>query len=212
MAKKTRYGNYSGILAKPIVVPRHLLVGGLLSTADDDEQRKADFSTWYRNEIVRRLAALFELCGTKLGEPDAWATVAMDLAYKHIPGFQVRSVDHRGKGRPGKWKGDRSVELFADVTALMKRGKSALNACRLLVTMDRFAVRYKGEKQKTLYRRYLEARKNFPPAIRRLVDQGEKEGAPWQSWIVRAYALDNADHSILTLENALKFNPQFPHN
>ena len=179
---------YSGVLAEPMLwqYPRRSL---LLGEPTPDEVEKMTQAN--SRQLAERIGALFRHYGIDPADEFAFGQLALKLANDWVPGFHVVFEAPKRAGRPRKWKdGLKSVELFADVKALVRKGHSERAACRILVTSSKYAERYKGEKERNLHRRYLEALDNAPSFFNRLIESFQSTGAPVESWIVEAFALD----------------------
>ncbi|HEX4573049.1 MAG TPA: hypothetical protein VH184_21635 [Dongiaceae bacterium] len=136
-----------------ILPPAHVPV---LGGAPSDEERRAA-QRHNLDQLALRLAALFKHYGIDPGSADADSVVVLRLAQDFVPGFEIRSIAKRERGRPKKWDVLRAARLLADVARLTKRGASAQNACRILATRRRFAARYGQENPDSLYARYKES-------------------------------------------------------
>lgn len=162
---KTLKPKYTGILAEPI----KLRDPGLgLASNPEEIKRHNDEQFW------QRVKALYEHYGVRSDDAAADFKVLLRLAIDHVPGFAIAG---RPKGRPEKWGSVKSIELFADVKAIMKRrGISARSACSILINRPR----YRGQKLNSLYRRFMEAQKTIPKneeyinhIVERLADYAE---------------------------------------
>jgi hypothetical protein len=179
---------YSGILAEPVLweYPRPSILLG--DPTPDEVDRMAQANS---RQLAERMAALFRHYGINPADDFAFGQLALKLAIDWVPGFQVVFKPPKGVGRPSKWKGGiKGVELFADVKALVRKGHSERAACRILATSPKYAERYKGEKERNLHRRYLEALKNAPSFFRKLMERNQSAGAPVETWVVEVFALD----------------------
>ncbi|MBM3566324.1 MAG: hypothetical protein FJX42_09460 [Alphaproteobacteria bacterium] len=155
MAKrKSTRKKYPGLLNQPMEshqTPSEILMG---ADKPSPENRAKNFQQFFQ-----RLSLLFEHYGLRMGE---FEKLALELARAHVPGFRYRGPDERKRGAPQKWMPHKSFELYADVNALIrqkaKREKrcSVSQACRILAETPRYAARYKGQKHKSLLRRYQE--------------------------------------------------------
>ena len=132
-------------------------------------------------ELFRRIEALYEHYGVERGQKGADIKLALKLAFDHVPGFQISDSQ---RGRPAKWKGPRSLELYADVRAVQKRsGLSISAACDWLARNHR---RYKGEKGSALNTRFYEVPKNAP--LWSDMERYREAGAPMDDILIEHFS------------------------
>jgi hypothetical protein len=166
MGKKAK-PQYEGILSEPLSLP----VAGLL--ADEDELNRE-----YAEEYLKRVKALYQHYGVKLGQPGADRKVALSLAKDHVKGFTIKG---RARGRPRKWDYVKLMELYADVRDLEnRRGMTRLSACAHLAGQS---PRYEGETTKNLYERLAEF-KTKEPTWWRWIENLKAEGEPVDDWLI----------------------------
>jgi hypothetical protein len=136
--------------------------------AIDTSDLSAIRSAW--PDIDTKLNLLFEHfdipCPSGLGDVHSWRSLALYLAFLHVPGFKFKGRPGKRPG-PTKWTRVSTTRLFADVKLKMMRGQSAREACHNLVKSSPL---YKGWKPSTLLRRYAAAEER-EPAIIELMDK-----------------------------------------
>lgn len=187
---------YSGVLNTPMVPFLPTLSDGILGYSEPGVREKADRMD--RAQIKERLAALDRHYQIDRASPMADVELVFKLARVHVPGFQYHDPGKRGRGRSGKWKDGKSLELYADVKALirLKPEHSASGACRILAETKKYSARYKGEKHKNLLRRYHGAlsaarpKKEAPESfmggvVHRLLSRGGLD----DDWAIAAFAM-----------------------
>ena len=160
---------YTGILNEPMhyySARTPIVLGGKPTAASRGQSEVKNFE-----QFALRLIALFEHYDIELAEKGAYRQLAIALAADHIDGFKYKDKAKRGRGRPGKWTGTKSLELYADVKLLAREGHSELNACRLLSKNPKYSGRYKSDTAANLHRRYLEAFQLTDPAIRTVFEE-----------------------------------------
>ena len=142
--KHVRNVDYEGILLKPIDPPefsRDIVKGKL--RIDSREQQTAE-----------RIKALFEHYHLSDGE---WATLALKLADRHVPGFQWKGVRDQQRGR--STLGSKYPELFNDVKLLVKNGDTIKTACQKISRRPA----YKSLTAAAIERRYYEYKRSADP-------------------------------------------------
>ena len=114
----TKVKSYAGILNEPMALPQRTLVGPTL-----EKQTAQTFE-----ELLHRVAALFNHYATNPADDDAWMYLALSLAHDHVPGFQFGG---RKPGAPYK-RAEDDVTIYFEVNRLVAEGKSIKNACRII--------------------------------------------------------------------------------
>ena len=179
---------YTGILNEPMnlhaVSSMATALQGLELTKDDETANEQNM-----NQLTSRMKSLYEFYGIQQFTPDSELSMVLALASAHVPGFQWKDPLKKKGGRPSKWKGDKSAELYADVKYLESTGLSALSACHHLTTNQKYSNRYKGETKKNLYRRYQEAPSNMVSFLQTMMTIEKKKGAPFDKWMIEVYSL-----------------------
>jgi len=142
------------------------------------------------DQLSQRVSALYEHYGLDQASQGAEIKLVLRLACDFVPGFEILTGPKRGKGRPKKWHEFKSPELLADVSALKRMGKTALNACRILSQLQRYAPRYGNKTPRTLYRRYQEAKRNWRNGggLCSLLPEGARSLS--EDWLVEIFAAD----------------------
>jgi hypothetical protein len=146
---KTPEQKYEGPLAEPI--------NGLaiyLTTKDAEDADKA-----FREELAKRQSEKFEQLFRHYGidptSSDAFAQLAMHLAFDHVPGLTVAiPKEKKGPGAPAKWTDADKLKLVADVSELADSAGSDRNACRILNGKTPYCER--GITDQALWRRYMD--------------------------------------------------------
>ena len=127
----------SGILQKPIENPSDILLAMMAHGSSEEIQKqilemKKNYIAKQRAERIEAAAQHYSI---DLGEQNAFALLALDLASDFIVGFR-RDDDPLIQGhRVGRKKGSTTIDpiaLLIEVTQLKHRGNSSANACRLL--------------------------------------------------------------------------------
>ena len=170
-----RKSPYSGILSQPIEPQR---TESLLAPETEEKWQER-----YRQAIDERMTALLEHYGIDRGSPTTWSTLALVLALEHVPGCKIQQDNHRSGGRPTKWKGTKSWELYADVQVLVEEGHSEMNACRILTRRER----YKGHTKENLYARLKET--DSKGSLPGFIDKMRSEGAPVDEWLIEHFSM-----------------------
>jgi len=136
---------YRGVLVKPM-------------TWHSDKERNNE-------QMFARLDALLEHFQIWKGDPDHMFHLACALAQVYVPGCKWAERGRKGRGKPTKWRGRKSQELYADVRLLLQERpkRTLMDACRILATTARFKARYGGDTPANLYRRYQEAPQSAGP-------------------------------------------------
>jgi len=114
----------------------------------------------YKELVGQRFSLLFQHYGIDSRDQARWKKLATELAFDHVPGLQLAEPEFRGRKR--EWNLNKRVQLFDDVSALIHKGQSARNACRILAKRSPYKKRpAKSESALagTLLRRYHEIRK-----------------------------------------------------
>lgn len=114
----------------------------------------------YKELVGQKFSLLFQHYGIDSRDQARWEKLAADLAFDHVPGLQLAEPEFRGRKR--EWNLNKRVQLFDDVSALIHKGQSARNACRILAKRSPYKKRpAKSESARagTLLRRYHEIRK-----------------------------------------------------
>jgi len=179
MAKKAT--KYKGVLNEPM----ELVWPGFFGSKESAEARLASS---YREQVAIRMGALTEHFGIKKNDPNALSVLLLRLAQEHVPGFQVKKPFTKKKGRPGKWAGQRSLQLFADVRSLVKNGLNEHSACRVLANNPRYRSRYEGITQANLYRRFTENKTN-DSIVANLLGQCEGDSSEIENYLIEFFAL-----------------------
>lgn len=156
--KKIRKVRYKGILAEPMVLQK--THPGFLQDPVDEKIKEWDEKA---NNLQHRMRvlALFEHYGLNPLSAEDQVRMVGALASDHVPGFQIIDGPAPRTGRPSKWQGDKSLELLADVWALVAKGQTASAACRTLAAKPKYRENGKNIAHGTLYRRYQEANKKY---------------------------------------------------
>ncbi len=114
----------------------------------------------YKELVGQKFSLLFQHYGIDSRDQARWKKLATELAFDHVPGLQLAEPEFRGRKR--EWNLKEKVQLFDDVSALIHKGQSARNACRILAKRRPYKKRpAKSESALagTLLRRYHEFRK-----------------------------------------------------
>ena len=135
-------------------------------------------------ERTEKMDILLDAYGIAPDDPDGWYKLAYSLASDYVSGFKRAK-----RGRPGKWKGQMSLELYADGKMLMLEGQTARGACRILASLGRFKIRYGGESGDNLYRRYQEAPDKMYVFMRHIIEEEKANGIPFDKSTIRHFAL-----------------------
>lgn len=141
MPKKNEY---SGILAEKLPTREHLpflpYEEFMVHFADLLEQKMEALFAHYNIQQMKDSGDKQKL--------KACETLLMQVAREHIPGFQFENT-------PQRWMGSDGIILFLDVIGKAKQRDWNFSwACQQLVKTDK----YKGEKWRTLYSRFMEQR------------------------------------------------------
>lgn len=136
-------------------------------------------------ERAKKMSILLEACGIASDDPDGWYKLAYSLACDYVPGFKRA----KRRGRPGKWQGQKSLDLYADVQLFISEGKTATGACQILASSGRFKKRYGGMKADSLHRRYQEALDNMHGFMRRVIEEEKANGIPFNKSEIRNFSL-----------------------
>jgi hypothetical protein len=157
MTKKKDSGKeYTGVLAEPILFPAHPLETQLMRHFGKHEEADARWSE-ANLEVAKiqlqKLEKLINEFGLSLDDPSAYMKLALSLAHRHVPGFQVTFGKRKGPGAPRR---DDLFNLGVEVLRLVQeKGLSERSACLHLAGKGAF----KNDKGETLYRRYKELKK-----------------------------------------------------
>jgi hypothetical protein len=142
-----------------------------------------DLRAHVRNEYLKRLTELDQFFGLDSNRVDIWerrakalfahvfgvesskdkewwGDVALCLATKYVPGFRIKKLRQRKRGKPQKWDDKRLAQLLADVE-FRKRGTrlSVSRICKLLPMKLGYEKRWGSFKDPTLRKAYLEAKR-----------------------------------------------------
>lgn len=101
--------------------------------------------------MVERWEALYHHYGIDPAEPDAKDRLLLSLARAHVPGFQFKEDETRGRRRTSSGE---LVDLIHDVESLKAKGKSTKRACDLLAE---HYERYRGLSGDAIRSRYYAA-------------------------------------------------------
>ena len=148
MASKAK-AIYSGALNQTIV--RRPAVG-LLRDLDRSEQKQI------KREIGKKLGLLFQHYKIPTTAEDRWQSLAISLAFTHVPGFAIVDPPARA-GRPRRWDYNESqnlVNLIDAINAEHKRGIK--DAISIAAKRHRSTL---GSNLATLETRYYEAKKRL---------------------------------------------------
>ena len=99
--------------------------------------------------------ALFLDCGVDRKAADGWMQVALKLAARHVPAFQLDTSKKMGAPRRNHDDG----ELTLEIAALLGKGKTIKNAARIVATRRR-----KGESPEAIEQRYHRTMKDWKRA------------------------------------------------
>jgi hypothetical protein len=110
---------YDGILATPIVFTVKTANALLGRTAEDRERAKAQLSADYGARVV----ALVKDCSEDPKNPD-WLAVALELASRHVPGFDITEQPERGLTE----RELDAEEIIVEMLELTERNLSIRNA------------------------------------------------------------------------------------
>lgn len=112
---------------------------------------KAALKIAYDSDTEARIDALFENCAAGTFDPDldkglggvqrGWRTVALALAERHVPGFQVG----RGRGRPSK---SFPKQLLQEVSAAQKRQKKSNKSAAARAVAKKLGLSASGVQRK----------------------------------------------------------------
>lgn len=140
----------------------------------------------YTKERAEKMDLLLEAYGIAPDDPETWRALAYLLACDYVPGFKHVT---RKRGRPCKWQGRKSVELYADVKSLESEGMSVRSACRVLTTSPRFKSRYEGETDKNLRGRYAEALDKMNDFMKHFIKDRKANEAQVDQILIKRFAL-----------------------
>lgn len=139
---------YKGILAEEI--PTHV---------HQPMMTQEQYETFLSKLVEQKIAALFDHYQIDKNKAGAAEDMFLQLAMNHIKGFQFMK-------HPRKWMAGDGILLFLDVIAKAKRRDWNFSwACQQLVKTEK----YKGEKARTLYTRFMEQR-SLNPTIAKWFD------------------------------------------
>ena len=176
---------YPGILNEPMVFHAPSMAAALLGYEPSKDRETANEKSG--EQFFSRVIALFEYYKIDLNKDGAAMLLALALAQDHVPGFKYKDINKRGRGRPGKWKGFKSIELYADVKQLANQGHSDLNACRILAENPKYRERYEGETAENLHRRYLDRFEQMDPQLKVMSERVLDKHGP--EFFIHEYAL-----------------------
>ncbi len=190
LRRKTR-PKFSGVLKEPMVWMILPPAGRQLFGREVTKERRQKADQHNIIQLMERIRALYEHYGIEDGSQNADFHLAIELARDFVPGFEILTAKRRGRGKPKKWGEIKSFELLADVAFLKRKRHSALNACRLLTQLPEYDSRYRGELQKNLYRRYLDAKRDWPShgILGKTFAAMKDDGYPIEDWLVEVFAV-----------------------
>lgn len=112
----------------------------------------------WRPEFDERFELLFEHFSISKDDPECWQKLALALSKNHVPGFQDKQRETRG--RPSEWQITDEFALWYEFDILVKNRKSERQAAKiilerhpdikaspsaLLIRLKRFDKRLKAE-------------------------------------------------------------------
>ncbi len=114
--------------------------------------------------------------------------LVFELAEEFVPGFRIKdATTQRSKGRPKVWDWEKYCQLLADVELLKsEKTRSDSEACLILSSSPRFAMRWSQFNKRTLENRLVKARDENINFVLKLVGSIESSGELPKS---RAYEL-----------------------
>jgi len=150
---------YTGPLATPVVIGEPPLAAQILGPDHPDVAPLLKAETGRVSQAVMdKLPLLLDHFGIPREEPDKWLELACRLARAHVPGF--RTVKPKKSGAPQEWGEIELAALHIEVEMLTKQGMTAKEACRALLRLPDGGWRFpRSRDEKTLYRRYQQAKK-----------------------------------------------------
>lgn len=163
---------YTGKLNEPL--PRIRPPGGLFP-----ERREAELSA-IKQLVREKFNLLFQHYGIDVRDDQRWTALTIELAFDHVPGFQIGEPETRG--RKPVWSIGEKIRLLDSVTTLVTKGHSARGACHILAKREPYKSR--GEKPATLSRRYYEIknmmkeRPDFIRVLREMAAEGLLDDPP----------------------------------
>ena len=82
-------------------------------------------------EFNERLELLFEYFSISKDDPEGWKKLALALAKTHVPGFQEKQPETRG--RRNEWEMTDEFALWYEFDILLKKGKKERQAAGILL-------------------------------------------------------------------------------
>lgn len=152
--EKIKKVRYSGILSKARLAQNRPYRGLLL-----ESQAEAEARTKGKKDDLERLLALFEHYEIDPMAEGADLRLVLALAHQHVQGFKVIDKPSLQSGRPAEWSELQEIELLADVWTKEAEGKSASQACAILVKEMPSEPNKKKPTGPSLYRRYQKVKK-----------------------------------------------------
>lgn len=145
--KKPPTVHYPGPLGEPHAKTPSFLFGGLLGPPVDaeEEARKRDLEA-----LAKKVDLLVDHYDARSEGGDVnWKSLAISLAFSHVPGFQIVETPKRKRGRPRNYDG---FDLYrAILKVLDEKRTSVANAC---VILSRRNGAWHGKKPTTLETRF----------------------------------------------------------
>jgi hypothetical protein len=135
---------YNGLLDEPLSPPHALFT-------DSDWKQ-------FSKTIAKKLFLLLVDCGVDLADPAAYQKALLELAKRHVPGFQV---PRSGPGRPQEQD---DIELLMRFELLISGYGYSVRQASVIVAAQKCILGQNGMPQKaeTLRTRYRTARKQIP--------------------------------------------------
>ncbi|MDE2167224.1 MAG: hypothetical protein KGJ66_12920 [Alphaproteobacteria bacterium] len=84
----------------------------------------------WRPEFDERFELLFEHFSISNDDAERWKKLSLALAKNHVPGFQEKQPETRG--RPSKWALTDEFVIWYEFDILVKKGKTERQAVRIL--------------------------------------------------------------------------------
>jgi hypothetical protein len=137
--------NYAGDLAVPISPPRPL---GIIESHQSEGQQ-AYQAGWERvsREMERKTLSLFRHFKIVPSSEDAWARLALALAARHVPGFEIKTPPRVGRPKRDELDGVRfflTVRRIQNEERIAGRRATAVAACRVLALREAMGTDRKG--------------------------------------------------------------------
>ena len=114
--------------AKPPLYPGKL--NEPLEPGDDEPISSPPGEFELRPEFNERFELLFKHFSISKDHPERWKKLALALAKNHVPGFQEKQPETRG--RPSKWEISDEFVLCCEFVFLQISGKSERQAAKIL--------------------------------------------------------------------------------